>query len=145
MWAGPPYTFTGREEPLLLASVFRRTYDLAERPDGSTIACLGLGREHTVDAPAAVLEALSSSAISPRPRSACSVAPGFHHASVTESSTGKRAFLITITSIAHQRGESVVIYSAYHVGSLWASGFACSARRERGQWVVGTCVRRWIS
>ena len=144
MMAGPSYAFTGHEAPQLLVSVFRRTYELAERPKGTTIACLGLGRNAT-DPPAAVVAAVASAAISSRPRSACTVAAGFHQASVTESATGKRAFIIDITSMAHERGDSVVVYSAYHVGSLWASGFACFARREAGQWVVRTCVRRWIS
>ncbi len=145
MMSGPSYTFTGHEDPLLLTLVFRRTYELAERPNGTTIVCLGLGERNTVDAPAAVVQALSSKDVSAHPHSACTVAPGFRHFKVTESSTGKLAFLIDITSIAHQHGDSVVVYSRYYVGALWASGFGCAAWREHGQWAVGTCKRMWIS
>jgi len=145
MTSGPSFAFTGREDPQLLALVFRRTYELAERPNGTTIVCLGLGRRNTVNAPAPVVQALLSNDMSARPHSACTIAPGFRHFKVTESSTGKLAFLIHITSIAHKRGDNVVVYSTYYVGVLWASGFACPAWRERGQWALGTCKRRWIS
>ncbi len=145
MTSGPSFAFTGREDPQLLALVFRRTYELAQRPNGTTIACLGLGRQNTIDAPAPVVQALSSNDMSARPHSSCTIAPGFRHFKVTESSSGKLAFLMDITSIAHERGDSVVVYSSYYVGVFWASGFACPAWRERGQWVLGTCRRRWIS
>jgi len=145
MTSGPSFTFTGREDPQLLALVFRRTYELAERPNGTTIVCLGLGRRNTVDAPAPLVQALSSKDVSAHPHSACTIAPGFRHFKVTESSTGKLAFLINMTSIAHERGDTVVVYSSYYVGVLWASGFACPAWREHGQWALGTCKRIWIS
>src|SRR2546422_2644297 len=105
MTSGPSFAFTGREDPQLLALVFRRTYELAERPNGTTIVCLGLGRRNTVNAPAPVVQALLSNDMSARPHSACTIAPGFRHFKVTESSTGKLAFLIHITSIAHKRSE----------------------------------------
>jgi len=145
MTSGPSFAFTGREDPQLLALVFRRTYELAERPNGTTTVCLGLGPRNTIDAPAPVVQALSSNDMSARPHSACTIAPGFRHFKVTESSTGKLAFLINITSIAHEHRDSVIVYSTYYVGVLWASGFACPASRQHGQWALGTCKRRWIS
>jgi len=145
MILGPAYIFTGREHSLLLTAVFRRISELAETPESVGVVCLGVGRRTPGDAPASVVRGLSSAALAARPRSACTSHPGFRRQNVTEIATGRPAFFLDITSLGHQHGDSVVVYSSYYVGSLWAAGFVCSAQRQRSGWVLGACHRTWVS
>ncbi len=145
MLNGPPYAFTGNEDPTLLAAAFQRTYQLADKPEGGTLVCLGLGRGHPADPPLAVLRAFTSDTLAAHPPSQCKLGREFYRRNPTDPPTGPRTWIMTITSLGHAHGDTIVVYSSYAAGPLWGAGFACTARRERHTWVVGSCVKRWVS
>jgi hypothetical protein len=150
---GPHYEFTGREDPALLASIFRHTYQLGKRDAGDlahpAVLCLAVGRDSVIDASQAILDLLAKHTPPVRPRSACKVnevtRPNPNEIGVTETATGKRAWNLSISALHYLNDSSVVAYSSFYVGPLFAAGWTCTVGRAGAQWVVKSCTMRWIS
>jgi hypothetical protein len=148
---GPAYTFTGREDSLLLARAFEKTFELGigegGRENAPTFLCLAIGRYGIKsDAPASVLRALGRHQPPVRPVSACRIAgPGDRHGGVRDTVTGKSAWILTITSLASVGADTVAVRSNHYVGHLWGAGWACKAVHEHDDWRVFACSMTWIS
>ncbi len=147
MFRGPHYRFSGSEDPALLVEVFRQTLKLGKQDAGGlarpAVLCLGIGRDSVADVDRTVLTLMAKDEPPVLPHSACIVTMNGRY-TVTEKATGKRAWLLGITALI-AASDSVVAYSDFYVGPLFAAGWACAATRSSSGWVIKNCTMRWIS
>ena len=148
LFRGPHYTFTGNEDPGLLASIFRHTYELGKQDAGElanpTALCLSIGRDSVVDAGDSVLDLLATHKPPVRPTSACKTSMNGRYA-VTDTLTGKLAWSLAISALHYLNDSTVAAYSSFYVGPLFAAGWTCTAARSGTDWTIKSCTMRWIS
>ena len=147
MFRGPHYRFTGTEDPALLAEIFRQTFKLGKKDAGGlakpAVICLGVGRDSVVDADRSVLIVMAQHEPPVRGNSACLVTMNEDFA-VTEKATGQRAWRLRISALITLK-DSIVAYSDFYVGPLFAAGWACTVSRSSAGWAIKHCTMRWIS
>jgi hypothetical protein len=143
--SGPRYEFTGREDPSLLAAAFMHAARMGRQAARETPSayCVALGRTE-VPPPSAVLSLLANAEPPYRPRSVCVVNVRSRRA-VTDTSSGKGAWILSVTALRTATQSQVTVYISYYVGPLWAEGWVCNADHASGGWSLHDCVRRWIS
>ena len=130
-----PYTFTGREDPRLLARIFEATYLVTTDKDkrGPQVLCLAIGPDSArSDVSPAVLENLKHHNPAVRSWSKCPRQQDYS------------SRILTITSLKGQ-GDTVSVFSNEYVAPLWASGWHCRAARNGTDWRVFFCSMHWIS
>ncbi len=128
----PEYSFTGHEDPLLLARGIQATYQLMLGREGRNYAprmlCLGIGFGEWSDVPKPVLEVLKD-----------------HDPPVTSLSGCRKArpryyWTLIITSLKVEGDTASVFVTNFPV-----LGLHCRAVHERNDWRVFFCSLRWVS
>ncbi len=146
--SGPPYLFTGQEDPVLLARALERTIQLtAKRFGGSLgddlVVCVGLGSVYPADPSPDVLRRLNEHEPRVVGTSACRISwlrPG----RLSEVATGRDALRVKLTSL-EARGDTVVVYSEYWAAPLAGATWTCRATKRSEDWVVEGCERTSVS
>lgn len=145
MYYGPRYEFTGDEDPAFLGAAFAQVAKLGRQAAGEIPAsyCVALGRADA-PVPSAVMSLLSNSDPPYRPRTFCKINVNARRA-VEDTSSGKLAWILRISSLRATSESSFTVYLSYYVGPLWAEGWVCNANRDYKGWSFDDCVTRWIS
>ena len=148
---GPPYGFTGKEDPVLVAALFRELLRIAKEAAGvepPPVLCLDVGRQVRADPPLSVLQLLTDHQPRMIPVSHCSVAvrPALQQrTAVVEQSSQQRAWILSVTALAQPDSTPLRAFVSYYVGPLWAEGWECVVLKRDGEWHFGQCKQRWIS
>ena len=147
-WTGPSYQFTGKEDSALLAAVITKTFELGKEDAGRLaqpfVFCISLVSDSSMALTSAVIEVLRDHNPPIRPAADCEVSDSGEYR-VTERATGRRAWLGYVTALRLQEDRTVLAWSHFYVGPLFAAGWVCSFRKEGTHWQPGECSLRWIA